>query len=238
MSHFCVLVIGDDVDEQLAAYDENLELEMHLVHTKEELIAKEREWIALYDKNVYQKYMADPEMYAGRSDERHVRWLTEEFPKMLHWTDEQCYEESVSGYRNDIAEGYQYCEIHEDGSLWKTTNEKARWDWYVQGGRYRGRLKLKEPNEDAPLYGSNDEENARLKREGCCDQALVKDVSNLDSFVPFAIVKDGEWYERGKMGWWCAVSDEKPLEDWEEEVRKLLKELHGDTLLTVLDCHI
>ncbi len=155
MSHFCVLVIGGDVEEQLAAYDENLELDMHLVQTKEELIAHKRAWIADYDKNVYREYLANPEKYIDLASPNHVKWLTEEFPKMKQWTDEQCYEDAIKGYLADIAEGCDYCEIHEDGSLWKTTNENARWDWYQQGGRYHGKLKLKEPKEDAPLYGRN-----------------------------------------------------------------------------------
>lgn len=102
---------------------------------------------------------------------------------------------------------------------------------------------MKEPREDAPLYtgwqyGDDDKEYARLKKEGYCDQALAGDVSNLDEFVPFAIVKDGEWYERGEIGWWCHVSNEKEQDSWEKEVKALLKDLPSDELLTVVDCHI
>ncbi len=38
MSHFLTLVIGDEPEKQLAKYDENLELPMHLYMTKEQLI--------------------------------------------------------------------------------------------------------------------------------------------------------------------------------------------------------
>ncbi len=51
-------------------------------------------------------------------------------------------------------------------------------------------------------------------------------------------MKHGEWYERGSMGWWCTVVDEKPLAEWSTEVKSLLKDLPEDTLLTVIDCHI
>ena len=27
-------------------------------------------------------------------------------------------------------------EIHEDGSVWRTYNNDAKWDWYQMGGRY------------------------------------------------------------------------------------------------------
>lgn len=245
MSHFCVLVIGEAPERQLEKYDENLELEMHPVATKEELIAKKRKWIEEYKNGLYAEYLKDKESYViEANNETHIKFLEEKFPKMLEWTDEQCYEDAVKGYREDIKEGFTYCEIHDDGSLWKTTNEDAKWDWYQRGGRFRGFLKLKVPREDAPLYrgwefGDNEAERySRLKKEGYCDQALAGELSNLDEIVPFAIVKEGEWYERGEMGWWALVANEKEKDKWEEEVKALLKDLPADTLLTVVDCHI
>ena len=56
--------------------------------------------------------------------------------------------------------------------------------------------------------------------------------------VTFAVIKDGKWYERGKMGWWEVVSDEKQSTDWQAEFTKLLDALPDDTLLSVYDCHI
>jgi hypothetical protein len=54
----------------------------------------------------------------------------------------------------------------------------------------------------------------------------------------FAVLKDGEWYEKGEMGWWGCVSDEKDPEEWNNQFNKLLEELPEDTLLSVFDCHI
>ena len=54
----------------------------------------------------------------------------------------------------------------------------------------------------------------------------------------FAVLKDGKWYERGKMGWWAYVSDEKSAEQWETQFAKLLAETPDETLLTIVDCHI
>jgi len=58
------------------------------------------------------------------------------------------------------------------------------------------------------------------------------------STVTFAIIKDGKWYEKGDMGWWGFVSDEKNQSDWNREFNKLLDACPDDTLLTVVDCHI
>ena len=54
----------------------------------------------------------------------------------------------------------------------------------------------------------------------------------------FAVVKDGKWYERGEMGWWACVSNEKDDAAWGEEWNKLFADLPDDTLLTIVDCHI
>jgi hypothetical protein len=54
----------------------------------------------------------------------------------------------------------------------------------------------------------------------------------------FAVLKDGKWYERGNMGWWGIVSDEKDEDSWEEEWKKLMDSLPDDTLVSVYDCHI
>jgi hypothetical protein len=58
------------------------------------------------------------------------------------------------------------------------------------------------------------------------------------SFVTFAVIKDGVWYEKGSMGWWGMVSNEKNQDDWNSEVSKMIDELPEDTLISVYDCHI
>ena len=52
----------------------------------------------------------------------------------------------------------------------------------------------------------------------------------------FAMVKDGVWYERGKMGWFACVADEK--EGWGQEFEELLATVRPDQWLTMVDCHI
>ena len=58
------------------------------------------------------------------------------------------------------------------------------------------------------------------------------------ALMTFAVLKDGKWYERGEMGWWGIVSDEKETDKWTEEYMKLLDELPEDAVLNVIDCHI
>ena len=54
----------------------------------------------------------------------------------------------------------------------------------------------------------------------------------------FAVVKDGVWYQKGRMGWWAAVSDAMPQAEWNAKFTALIDSLPDDTMLTVVDCHI
>lgn len=54
----------------------------------------------------------------------------------------------------------------------------------------------------------------------------------------FAILYKGEWTERGSMGWFGCVSGEMDEGKWHRMFASLIDGLPGDTMLTVVDCHI
>ena len=54
-----------------------------------------------------------------------------------------------------------------------------------------------------------------------CTENEYVELAGKKSFLPFAVVKNGEWYERGEMGWWAMVSNEKSEEEWYETVNIL-----------------
>lgn len=70
------------------------------------------------------------------------------------------------------------------------------------------------------------------------DRAAYAQMRADGAFVTFAVVKDGRWYERGEMGWWGCVTDEKDEASWTREFAKLIDGLPGDACLSVVDCHI
>lgn len=75
-------------------------------------------------------------------------------------------------------------------------------------------------------------EAARMGRDAyaqrCADTALAT----------FAVVKDGKWHERGEMGWFAFVRDEKDALDWSAEFAALLGGLPETAWLSIVDCHI
>ena len=68
-------------------------------------------------------------------------------------------------------------------------------------------------------------------------EKFVERASN-STFVPFAVLKDGEWFAKGEMGWFGISSDDVDPETWSDRVWELLRDLPEDTLITAVDCHI
>ena len=75
-----------------------------------------------------------------------------------------------------------------------------------------------------------------------CDYQVSEDeyaqLARASAIVPFAVVKDGKWYEKGDMGWWGMVSGEKKQSDWNAEVMELFEATPDEELITIVDCHI
>lgn len=95
------------------------------------------------------------------------------------------------------------------GEYQSTYNPRSKWDYWTIGGRWAGGL-------------------------GGKDVAAVVDTS----YIPFAVVTpDGQWHEKGEMGWWAMVSNEKQQEQWNTIVRGLYEQ-YPDHLLVLVDAHI
>lgn len=56
--------------------------------------------------------------------------------------------------------------------------------------------------------------------------------------VSHSIIKDGKWYEHGRMGWWGVMHDEKDQETWNSMFTKMIDELPDRAVLAAVDCHI
>lgn len=215
MSHFVVYVFTDkekkeDVDTLLAPYNEDMVTAPYIKYTKEQAIAYQREDIENYKNSpIYQKYLADPEEYKRNCQNLdHIKYL-ESFSERFDWTDEQCYEEIKKWYSEE--------DIDDQGNIWSKYPPNAKWDWYEIGGRWCNSLITKE--------GKRTNEDYALK------------IDWNETPVPFAFIDSyGRWYEKGNMGWWGIVTDEK--DGYEEVFKKFISNLSKVIQITVVDCHI
>lgn len=151
--HYKVLVVHDrneSIDNILEPFDENKEIET--VISKEEIIAEQRKYIEYIKNNDYAEYLKDPKAYRDMCIQKEKGWaklmnqpmndpgphwnfITNEFPKQLKWSDEECHQHGLRYYNKD--------DINSDGSVTIRGNRNGKWDWYVIGGRYNYDLVMK-----------------------------------------------------------------------------------------------
>ena len=92
---------------------------------------------------------------------------------------------------------------------------------------------IKELSSHKDLFRWDGYEEYRQPREEFLAKARERALSS------FAVItEDGKWYERGEMGWWGIVRDEKDVDTWDREFAKLLDNLTPDHYVTYVDCHI
>lgn len=287
MSHFSVIVVGENIEEQLAPFHEY------------ECTGQNDQYVQDIDKTEEAK-----EEYQSQGDgESFVDFVQDWYGIKV------ATEDTLDTDGADSEHKYGYVLVDAEGNVLKVvrrTNPNAKWDWYVtgHGSRFQNRLlhkdgfktdqilkgdvdfeKMKDDAgkeaaerwqitrdaltaANAPLWESwevireRNGDNIDAAREEYNNQPGMKAVqqelwamgyydetdahlADLDAYVlnarnkacvPFAILKDGQWYERGRMGWWAIVSDEDGT--WDAKAVELLEALPDDTMLTVVDCHI
>lgn len=110
-------------------------------------------------------------------------------------------------------------------------NQPVILDWKSRADKYKASSKIDKYFEK--LYSI-------LIWDSPSDYAMSKEEyvqTRVDSSIStFAVIMDGKWYEKGQMGWWAMVSNEKG--DWAKEYSKLLDSVSDDTLLSIYDYHI
>lgn len=292
MSHFTVLVIGENPEDQLSPYNENIEIPRYA-----------SEQVSDEDMQHFVEYYAKKNSKNGKIH--------------INSTFDELYQKNGDDWNSNRWQKHTDGTWWE----YSTRNHQSKWDWYVLGGRWTGFFKLKhacvgevgqpgvfgDPADDGyvdaaqkkdidfegmrddaaskaaerydkvmvlishlpvnksweemqELHKDNVKEAREIywKQERCAvfndSRELFEIGHNPDEFLidrdvyiqnarnnavsTFAVVKDGKWYERGEMGWWACVSNEKDKDQWNEEFAKLLDSVPDDTLLSVYDCHI
>lgn len=119
-----------------------------------------------------------------------------------------------------------------DGSWYEysRSNPQMEWDWYEVGGRFAGRLVLKD---DAVMiappsfsWGWSEEQKRKVldAKPRRADIAYLKDIANADELTAISVLKDDEWTN---------IDDYKGA-----SVKPYLEGLDGNTLIRVVDYHM
>ena len=288
MSHFTVMVIGENIEKQLQPFHE-----FECTGTNDEFVVDVDITEEIAQAVADGKSLNDALGEYGLDDKR--------------VTDEK-------DVRKDSTHKYGYAIVRR-GKLIKAvnrTNPNKQWDWYELGGRWSGFLKLK-----PGAQGDNGDQSHKagwcdsaLKRdidfEGMRAAAQEREAKRFDAYLSvlagreepdwevirakyseadigkarkeyhdhpviidlrkekfwstehlrgktleqviaaarneavstFAVLKDGQWYERGSMGWWGIIVDEEDAATWHQKVSELLDSIPNDERISIVDCHI
>lgn len=215
MSHFIGLCFGDWWENNIEPFAEDLQVEEYVVHTKEEAIQ-----IAITDHNENYE-QASKHINDDSLSEYMFNYYNKILAKGISLTKEQAWE---------IVKEWGY-KIDENDNLISNYNPDSKWDWYCIGGRWDGYLYLKETDSEGNRIGVN---NAYMNE-------IDWDYMFEQNRCPFCYVtEEGDWIERGDMGWFGCVSNEKDSDIWETEFKNYIKSLdpEDNLLVTVVDFHI
>jgi hypothetical protein len=175
VSHYTVLVIGEDVEAQLAPYDEEIQVDPYKEYWDSETI---RQWERILSK-------AD----AGRTD--HPSYSVEDgtmlppLPEDEQYSLDQIAATYNKRYASDINRD-ENSRVHiDDGGIyeWSTYNPKSKWDWYQVGGRWNGFFMLKKRENEQERW--HDAHQAALDR-GLDEDAAVAEADRVASTAAVA----------------------------------------------------
>lgn len=246
MSHSTVLVVLDGaideitIDEALAAalepFDENRETEEYIRKTRAQLIEDQRaEYTAYRDSGLYAEYLKDPAAYrekVGHNPE-HFKYVSETFPNEIL----PILDDDVALYEK--ATEYSHDELDDEGNLLSTYNQLSKWDWYSIGGRWAGSVLNATTTIHHPeqVMSPKWTQPAWDELSGGVDVIRKRDLLQRRSTFAF-LDRDGQWHEKGRMGWFGMVADEQEQQVWDDQLTALVDKVEADDWLVVVDVHI
>lgn len=213
MSHFVGLCFGDYWNNDLEQYAEDLEVDTYVEQTKEEAIAQ-------VQRNQRKRYLeAVKALQIDNLNSQSMKFYQKIVDQGPSISKEEAWKEVLSW-------GY---ELDEDENLLSTYNPNAKWDWYCVGGRWNGFLVLKERAKDGSIIEVNEAYFSDI------DWDYMKEWNR----IPFCFVnEDGEWYEKGEMGWFAITTNEVDKDTWRAAFEEYISTVKDDCLVTVVDFHI
>jgi len=130
------------------------------------------------------------------------------------------------------------CDECSGGGTYKSNyNPDSKWDWWVIGGRWDGVINSN-PRDDRNGGFNFGDEHHQLKHNTISTVDYLKTCKEDNNQYPFALVTpNGEWCEKGKMGWFAMVADEKEIDNWNDTVNYIL-EKYNDCIAVGCDLHI
>lgn len=247
MSHYSVAVFtepeGVGVDELLAPFNENTEVEPYVRKTRSQVIE--------YGRNIIDRDK-------------------EEYPKRMKWTDDEVYAWTIKGYFNndDVDKDGNVWSTYNPQSKWDWYAYGGRfggelilrpqpgdeeYDCREDDGLFYtddalvSRVDFEEMRKQkmSSIYPYDEFMNKSFYTEEYLKSRYPNEEMYLKAYTEFStyavVTPDGEWHAPGEMGWF-ACSTETPEEaiDWDEKYyeRFIKPAIEKGWEIHIVDCHI
>ncbi|SRR6266851_8556022 len=194
--------------DQMAPYNENIEVEPYVCYSLDEAKADIEAEIRRF------------EQILGRNDQDHnLEKCRKHLDQLRTTTPEGKYAEYVRYHES----------FNDQGEPISTYNADSKWDWYRIGGRWDGWITGNEQSSDGGFnFGTHHETVAN--NMATTKQAIDRGI------IPHAIITpDGQWHERGNMGWFAVLLTEN--DSWDSEAKALLARYPRHRII-IVDAHI
>lgn len=133
---------------------------------------------------------------------------------------------------------------------YSTYNPNSKWDWYDCGGRWSKTIKTKSGEyvnecllgeiDWSPFSDDDYEEELAENIWGEKYRKLKEGVKYhfTKESLPFCFVIDGEWVEKGEMGWFGMTANEMSNDEWNKKMMEIMERLPSDSECYLVDFHI
>lgn len=251
MSHFTVMIIGEDPETMLAPYDEAAEGVFHDCTDEVKAMWEENKSSKILDGKTVQEtyetiekfadqyfgYVAEPDIDGEQSfghyanDEGHWDWYSlggrwQGF--FIHKPLKKCK------YPEDIKLGE--CGVGGEEKMHERACDQLRkCDIDIEAMRAEAgkhAAKYWKEHHEGPTSPWMDEDVVKMTEAEYCEKRMR------GIFETFALIDENGWRESGRMGWWGMVMDPKDPADWKAEFDARWNEIPDDTLISVYDCHV
>ena len=237
MSHFAVAVFHEedqDIDDLLAPYSENLEVEPYIAYTKEQAIRHCKEhW-----RDEYTAGKSDEELWKALAMEYNNNTDKEGNIYSTYNPDSKWDWYQVGGRWSGHLKLKPSCEyecadeayVHEvdfSDDLEEYLYALRFWDVVVDG------KPQKDGEEIFSFYGPKYYLDYYGDRE-----TYARRVSQW--IVRAVVTPDGVWHEKGEMGWFgCSSESPEEAGDWDDHFKeRFIDTADPDWVITIVDCHI
>lgn len=247
MTHYTVLIIGNDIEEKLEPYDEKLAVTPYIDEHKATVIATKRR--LEMNKNYFEKvtpmsYLEFCKYWYGDYElDKHGNILTTYNPnsKWDWYRIGGRWQGMLKLKYSNIGIGVPKIVslLPKDHKYRKKYVDQAYFGYIDWQAMKKERVRNRHNEWNECLAGKD--RNSFWANHLLYEYGTMENYINSANHLTYAVItEDGQWHAPGEMGWFgCSSESHEESQKWNDKYwDTFLANLSPDTLITIVDCHI